>query len=969
MLDNLRTKSVRVFKPFGVFKDNGIYTVFVSVGLCAIALMLRLAIAPVEAGIQYVTFFPAVTLAAVISGYSGGLITTVLGMAMATYVFTPPYYSLSMDVLKTAFWSNVVFFIDGLIVSCSIEGLIRFRRQFIQKFEEACLANAKLADSSRQFQDILDNLFAYVALLDIDGKIVEMNKAPLKRAGYARDDVIGRYFHEIPCWSYDVETQKKLKASIDAARTGQSLRYDVIVKLADELVPTDFQISPVRDGTGKIVGLLPTGVDITERKIAENKLRESAIISHQASVRAKASEAHLKSIFDASPDALLISNDKGRIVMANQRFESLLGYTAEELLDKPVDVLVPARFRVDHPSMRTQFIATPEGRKMGNGRSIWALRKNGTEVEVEISLSNVQTDWGSFIASAMHDITERKRADLELRIAATAFESQESTMVTDESGVILKINQAFTRTTGYDSDEIVGKRPSILKSGRHDREFYAAMWETINRTGGWAGEIWDRRKDGSIYPKWLNIVAVKNPKGEVTNYIGTHTDISARKQAEEKINALAYFDQLTGLPNRTLLVDRLNQVLSASSRTGAYGALLFIDLDNFKTINDTLGHDTGDELLKLVADRLNACVRAGDTVARLGGDEFILMLAGLSALERGAASQVDAVGEKILELLNLPFQLHKTQSRCTPSIGVALFRGQGNTVDELLKQADIAMYKSKAAGRNAIHFFDPEMESAMVQRAELEADLRGSLENDHFVIFYQPQVMNEKTLSGAEALVRWKHPSRGMVSPADFIPLAEETGLILPLGIWVLETACKQLATWADQPRMSGLRIAVNISAHQIRQPNFVELVLNIVNETGANPNRLKLELTESLMVENIQDIIEKMEALNAAGVTFSLDDFGTGYSSLSYLKLLPLKQLKIDQSFVRDVLTDPNDAAIARTVVSLGESLGLDVIAEGVETKLQRDFLAKIGCHAYQGYFFSRPLPLEAFEEFANRF
>jgi diguanylate cyclase (GGDEF)-like protein len=441
-----------------------------------------------------------------------------------------------------------------------------------------------------------------------------------------------------------------------------------------------------------------------------------------------------------------------------------------------------------------------------------------------------------------------------------------------------------------------------------------------------------------------------------------------RKKAEEKIQELAYYDQLTGLPNRALLLDRLRQAMTSGARSGSCGAILLIDLDNFKTINDTHGHETGDLLLKQVANSLGETVRAADTVARLGGDEFVVMLAGLSPSEREAAAQVDIVGNKLLAELDQTYLLNDVPWHSTSSIGATLFKGESTVIDDLLKQAEIAMYRAKAAGRNALRFFDPAMEEAMMARAGLEADLRQAVEDKQIFLHYQAQVVDDGRVTGAEVLARWKHPRLGLVSPAEFIPLAEETGLILPMGQWVLETACRQLAVWAGQARMAHLTLAVNVSVHQFSQADFVEQVLAVIKSTGADPQRLKLELTESLLVSNVDDIIEKMFALKAKGVGFSLDDFGTGYSSLAYLKRLPLDQLKIDQSFVRDVLVDPNDAAIARTIVALAQSLGLGVIAEGVETAAQRDFLASAGCHCYQGYFFSRPLPVEGFEEYAQR-
>ncbi|MGV3653413.1 MAG: putative bifunctional diguanylate cyclase/phosphodiesterase, partial [Noviherbaspirillum sp.] len=437
-----------------------------------------------------------------------------------------------------------------------------------------------------------------------------------------------------------------------------------------------------------------------------------------------------------------------------------------------------------------------------------------------------------------------------------------------------------------------------------------------------------------------------------------------RLQAEavQEIRHLAYYDTLTRLPNRTLLQERLKEAL-ASSASRREGALLFIDLDNFKTLNDTLGHDQGDRLLQQVALRLTSAVRETDLVARLGGDEFVVMLENLDADAGRATVQARTVGEKILAALNQPFRLAGYEAHSTPSIGIALFAGHQDDAGELLKRADLAMYQAKAAGRNTLRFFDPGMQAALSDRAALEGDLRQGMQRNEFLLEYQPQVDSKGQVIGAEALLRWRHLLRGLVAPVQFIPLAEECGLILPLGLWVLETACRQLAAWGANPRMARLTLAVNVSARQFRHPEFVEQVLAVLDKTGADPRKLKLELTESFLVDNVEDTITRMNALQAKGVRFSLDDFGTGYSSLAYLKRLPLDQLKIDQSFVRDVLTDPNDAVIARAIVALGQNLGLSVIAEGVESEAQRDFLANNGCHAYQGYLFSPPLPPERFE------
>ena len=699
--------------------------------------------------------------------------------------------------------------------------------------------------------------------------------------------------------------------------------------------------------------------------------RRQRVFNEQARQREQAlqtSEARLQSFFDATPDALLISDAHGIITLANQQVQSLLGFTVEELIGQSIESLVPDRFQARHPALRAGYAITPTPRRMGQGLAVKARRKDGTECRVEVSLSRVKTAEGMFFACALRDITARIQAEEQLRIAAAAFESQEGMLITDARGSILRVNRAFCKISGYSAEEVIGHNPSLMRSGRHKAEFYKTMWDSIHHTGGWQGEIWDRRKNGEVFPKWLTISAVKDDEGAVSHYVGTHFDITERKKKEERIKELAFFDQLTGLPNRTLLLDRLKQAMTNSARNDSLGALLFLDLDNFKTLNDTLGHDMGDLLLQQVAQRLTACLREGDTVARQGGDEFVVVLTDLSLDEAEAAIATEMVAEKILASLSHPYCLAEMTHNSSTSIGVTLFRGQQTSIDELLKQADLAMYKSKDSGRNAVHFFNATMEIAVKKRVALEDDLRRALAESQFVLHFQGQVQGNTRLTGAEVLVRWQHPERGMVSPAEFIPLAEETGLILPLGRWILETACTQLAAWACRPEMAHLTLAVNVSARQFNAPDFVSQVLAQLERTGVNPARLKLELTESLLLHNVQEIIEKMNALKSRGVGFSLDDFGTGYSSLSYLKLLPLDQLKIDQSFVRDVLTDQNDAAIARTIVALAESLGLQVIAEGVETQEQCDFLEQAGCHAYQGYFFSRPLPIEGFDAFATK-
>jgi diguanylate cyclase (GGDEF)-like protein/PAS domain S-box-containing protein len=564
---------------------------------------------------------------------------------------------------------------------------------------------------------------------------------------------------------------------------------------------------------------------------------------------------------------------------------------------------------------------------------------------------------------AVQDITEQKLAEDTLRVAATAFETHEAILITDPNGNIIRVNQAFHDITGYASEEVLGKNPRILSSGRQDKAFYAAMWQQLLETGAWSGEIWDRRKSGQIYPKWLTITAVRNEQGQTTEYVAIFSDITARKEAEEEIRNLAFYDALTRLPNRRLLLDRFRLALSVSARSHYYGAVLFLDMDKFKTLNDTLGHDYGDLLLIEVSKRIQLCVREMDTAARLGGDEFVVLIEEVSLNAEEASQKVALIAEKIRTALVEPYRLKGHEHHSSPSIGVCLYCGNKEPVEVLLKRADMAMYQAKDSGRNMVRFFDPAMQHAVETHAALEADLRRAIPNGELQLYYQIQVDSEHRPLGAEALVRWIHPKRGMVSPAQFIPIAEESSLIFDVGHWVLDVACRQLVLWSKREQTRDLVLAVNVSAQQFRKHDFVESAAAVVRAYQVDPACLKLELTESVILTDVTDIVTKMHALKALGFKLSLDDFGTGYSSLSYLKQLPLDQLKIDQSFIRDIATDQNDAIMVQTIIGMAQNFRLNVIAEGVETEAQLEFLRQNGCMAYQGYLFGKPMPIEGFE------
>lgn len=564
------------------------------------------------------------------------------------------------------------------------------------------------------------------------------------------------------------------------------------------------------------------------------------------------------------------------------------------------------------------------------------------------------------------DITDRHKTEQELKIAAIALETHEGIVITDANRVILQVNRAFSLITGYKAEEIIGKKPSVLKSNRHDRAFYSAMWDCIICNGSWQGEIWNRRKNGEEYPEWINITAVKNQKGIICHYVGIIKDISSRQPTAKDMAQFDFYDYKTELPNRRLLLERLHHALPDAARNQRKVALLFIDLDNFKVLNETSSHKLGDFLLIEVARRLSKCLSADATISRLGGDEFVVILENLSMNNSDSYAQVQKIGEKLLSSLNKPYIIEGREYHCTPSIGVTFFSDPEQTVEDLLKQADMAMFMAKSAGRNTLRIFDPDMQAAITERAELENDLRLSIQQNELVLLYQPQAQTGKGILGAEALIRWRHPRRGLVPPKQFITIAEETGLILPIGLWVLETACTQLSLWSKQSNLQHLHLSINVSARQFRQNYFVEQVTQAIKKSKAPADHLKLELTETMVLDNVEESIAKMQALRQLGVKFSIDDFGTGYSSLSYLTRLPLDQLKIDQSFIQNLPHNSNDAVVVQTIIKLAHSLGLNVIAEGVETEEQCQFLNQSGCPNYQGYYLSQPLVLSGFELFA---
>ncbi|MGA7594498.1 MAG: PAS domain S-box protein [Gallionella sp.] len=811
------------------------------------------------------------------------------------------------------------------------------------------ISQRKQAEMARQesdiryrslFENMADGFVLFEVVQDEQGVPVDLlilaaNQGFETTTGLKATEVTGRRLKEV-LPGIESDPANWIGIYTKVALTGEPHRFEQY----SDLLGVYFAVSAYQSGP------MQCGVtfqNITERKKIEMELKER--------------EARYRAILETTTEGFWVVGKEGRLIEVNESYAKLSGYTREELLCMSIPDLEAKESPQETAARIAKILKTGHDRFETLHR-----RKDGSVWPVEIAVNYVQEINDLYFAFLI-DITERKQAEQELRIAATAFQTQEGILITDTNNVILQVNRAFTEITGYTAGEVIGKDPKLLSSGRQDKYFYRNMWDSINRTGIWNGEIWDKKKNGEIYPQNMTVTAVKDNRGALTNYVATITDNTRRKNDEKLIDNLAYYDPLTGLPNRRLLQDRLGQAIASGVRTGRAGALLFIDLDSFKTINDTLGHDVGDLLLQQVGARIQSCLRDGDTISRPGGDEFVVMLNELNADLIEAAQQAESVAGKILATLEQPYQLNSHQRHVTSSIGVSLFGGQKSSIEDILKQADIAMYQAKNEGKDTIRFFDPRMQDSINARARLENELRTAIEQHQFQLYYQIQKDSSNRPIGAEALIRWIHPERGLVSPVQFIPVAEETGLILPIGEWVLLTACKQIKKWESDELARKLVISVNVSARQLHQTDFVARVKEVVQRVGIDTKHLKLELTESMLVENIEETIAKMQSLKDIGVTLSLDDFGTGYSSLRYLQQLPIDQLKIDQSFVQGIYANKSSQNIVLTIIRMALSMNLEVIAEGVETQKQREFLVQRGCEKFQGYFFGKPTPVDQFE------
>ena len=678
----------------------------------------------------------------------------------------------------------------------------------------------------------------------------------------------------------------------------------------------------------------------------------------------------LEHINETMAEGLYVVNPQGMITEINSAALNFLGLSKQVVLGKRAhDLFHFGRAKENNPPGGVDKDCRLEGHEEANfSGEVQFLNHEQSPCWVRVNsrpLLEGTTNLGNVVV--FHDVsTERKNAE-KLRVAATAFETQEGIVITDAKGMILQVNSAFTKLTGYSPEEAIGLTPgALLSSGIQSKDFYAEMWATLQTKQYWQGEVWNRRKDGASYLEWLTIDAVQDEKGKVAQYVGSFSDITEQKKAQEEIVNLAFYDPLTQLPNRRLLKERLSHALPMSERLQQCGGLIFIDLDNFKTLNDTKGHSMGDELLIEVARRLQTSVREMDTVARLGGDEFVVLLTDLGPKNHDAISTVQVVVTHILESFAEGFKLSSGVYRSSPSIGVEMFLGKTLSDEEILKHADMAMYQAKKAGRNRVCFFNPQMQEQVERAQACEEDMDEVIRTEftQLALYYQAQVDKNGKVQSVEALIRWHHPQKGMVSPADFIPVIEGNGQILPVGNWVLRTACSQLFKWQSNSSSQHLTLAVNVSAKQLLSAGFVAQLKDIVVSSGILPAGLKIELTESSVVDDIDKAIEIMSAIRGLGIELSMDDFGTGYSSLTYLKRLPLTQIKIDQSFVKDLEHDSDSLAIVQTILAMAKSLKLNVVAEGVETLKQKELLERDGCQLFQGYYYSRPLPVREFEK-----
>jgi len=813
---------------------------------------------------------------------------------------------------------------------------------------------AALEDSEARFRSTFEQAAVGIAMCSLAGRYSRVNRRFTEISGYSEADLLQMDLREL-VHPEDAQRFDALLMPL-AGSEREVITLEMRIRRRDgSLVWVATTVSVVRALSRDPSQYMVVIEDISGRKQTEAVLRES--------------EARMRTIVTSIDEGIVMRDAAGDVVVCNDAVAQIYDIAPERLpsfrLDSGLVEFVfadgSARAAETLPPLRALATGKPVAdmvafrARNGEIRSLWAKSSPLLRDEDPTPYAVVTT---------ITDMTQRLQAEAELRLAASVFEnSVEAIVVAGADRNIVRANPAFSTVTGFDVREVIGHSLPDVTGGRHETGFFEGVWRSIERDGFWQGEVWNTRKNGKAFPAWLSISSVRDQDGQISHYVAVFSDITERKANEARIAYLAHHDPLTGLPNRALMQDRLSQSLARAHRERTMVGLLFLDLDRFKMINDSLGHHAGDRLLQQVAERVRTCVRDSDTICRQGGDEFIIVLNDMPNTRAPAR-----VAEKILGSLAEPFDVDTHRIGTSFSIGIAVYPNDGRDPESLMKNADTAMYHAKESGRNTFRFFTEAMNANALERLQLENALRQALERNELTLYYQPQVsLKDGMVVGAEALLRWQHPQRGFISPARFIPIAEESGLIVPIGRWVLREACRQARAWERQG-LPPIMMAVNMSALQFRRDNVVAMVREVLDETGHEPDRVELELTESLLMENAGEVLSTIQQLKGLGVRLSIDDFGTGYSSLSYLKRFAVDRLKIDQSFVRDVPIDSDDAAIVRAIIQLGEALKLDVIAEGAETIAQVEFLRREGCAEAQGYYWCPPVPPGVFESMLHR-
>lgn len=861
-----------------------------------------------------------------------------------TPVFTKDVYESHEGVLQHANAVTIALFDSENV-------LTGYLVQAIDTTEET-KAEIALHQSEQRYRGVVDDFPVMICTFKPGGEITFVNRVCCDFFNLLADDLVGtNYLERIP--EDDRDEFESMITCLDKLRP--TVTHEYRVYLPDSSIGWQRCTNrAIFNDKGQIESYQSIGEDITQRKAQEQAL----IVS----------EAQLSTLISNLPGVAFqcLNDSDWTMLYLSDRCEEIFGYTSENLINNrqlSYADIIESEFR-DYVSDSVQHSAKS---------------RNPYKITYKIKHANGEIRWveeqGRFISQGtsdltiegyIEDVTDRIEAENRLSQAAAVFHSTgEGVAITDHEGVVLDVNESFTRITGFSREEMIGRNPRVLQSGRHDASFYNDMWKHVMEHGHWRGEIWNRTKSGVTYPEILTISAIDYKKGKKpSGYVGVFADITSLKETEARLEYLAHYDSLTELPNRLLFRERLIHSLSMSERKRAKVAVLFLDLDRFKNVNDTLGHSVGDQLLAMISVRLRDIVRTGDTVGRISGDEFCLILDDLHNV-----TDVVPVVEKILSVFRQPMQIGEHVLRISASIGIAMSPDNSQNADDLLSFSDSAMYEAKEAGRNTYKFYTAEMTKQAVEHSFVQSALRDALEQSQFFVVYQPQLnIEDQSMVGLEALVRWQHPERGLISPEWFIPIAEKSGLIRELGAWILRSACEQGAKWLAAGIQFG-RLYVNVSAAQLHDESFDRTVRQCLKETGFPADRLGLEVTESFIMKDPEHAINVLNNFKMLNIELAIDDFGTGYSSLSYLKKLPIDKLKIDRSFIRDIPSDPNDMAIAEAVIAMGKALKLKVIAEGVESKVQADFLLEKECTEVQGFLFSYPLTTDEVIKWANKF